>query len=688
VAKKDLDQAEKLIALQERLEELLNSNKQNQEIINELGRGRLRQLAAEVEREEHIYQRNIARLRQQQAAAAGDQARQAVLADELAYYQKLEAHRKQGVRDSQSAFGFEQAHAHRLKEILNTRGRLEKATQREKDAVKKVTEAQKAQAGLFQQNAHNSINLQEAMEAGLKSGTELLDTANAELVAYAMAMPDLTGQWTAGTFRQQITAQRDDIRSITKDTGIWNQELQDVFVDSIDPASAAARGMKGFQSGLQGVGITSADVKAGIGALVTNFAGFGLMLDENASQADRLATREMSNLAAGLKQLGVAEASTAKQFDIFRKVMKKSPKETLKSSKSILHMAKSLKIDAGKAFEDFNSNMDTFAQFGSRATDVFAGLQVQSVATGIAVSELASKAMQLDTFEGAAQAAGKLNTFLGDTYLSTMDLVHADPDEKFDLIKEALGSAGMEYEDLNRRQKQVIANAIAGGDVEFASRMFGSEEEQETANEALKKTALSQQELEEQIKQSRTSVETLRNNMSGLAGGFQELIDGARGASVEASASVAEAFSTAVRQSSSLKEAVTGLVGSLSAIGQAQEYGAGLNSIKTAIAAMMTVLGGENSEAGKKLLETIQEIMPDLLQGVEASPEVFQRGRAPGPQEFRFADNDRKSLDDFTVAANGLVEKLDNLKIHGQIDLLPDKVTPGFAQLVMDRLET
>ena len=212
---------------------------------------------------------------------------------------------------------------------------------------------------------------------------------------------------------------------------------------------------------LVNVGIKTEEVKESLSALIDNAALFRTEFMKSEPAVTALTT----NLIAGLKKVGVNTKTSAKIFDVFTKGFKKTPIEATRSLKSVANIADSLGISMGKAFGNFEAAMPTLSQFGDRMTEVFADLQARSAATGAEMGKLVSIAMKMDTFEGAAKAAQTLNGVLGDTLISVTDLVHADPDEKFDIIADAVNNSGIEFESLNRKYKSIIATAAGFDDV-------------------------------------------------------------------------------------------------------------------------------------------------------------------------------------------------------------------------------
>ena len=108
--------------------------------------------------------------------------------------------------------------------------------------------------------------------------------------------------------------------------------------------------------------------------------------------------------------------------------------------------------------------------------------------------------------------------------------------EKFELIKEAVAAAGLSFEDLDRRQKQVIASAAGFADVEMAARMFGSEEDFQLAQDRMDTAAKSPEELMKRINEAMKIPDKMKSTLGELAPAMGELVKVGR--------DVADAFST------------------------------------------------------------------------------------------------------------------------------------------------
>jgi methyl-accepting chemotaxis protein len=146
--------------------------------------------------------------------------------------------------------------------------------------------------------------------------------------------------------------------------------------------------------------------------------------------------------------------------------------ETIELTRQVVGAGKALDMDLNQAMADFNQMAPELSQFGDKMVDVFAKLEAQSKATGIAAGTLLQTAMRFDTFEGAAKAAGQLNAILGDTVVDTMALIHASPDEKIDMLRDSLSAAGKEFDTMHRREQQVIASSLGVASVAEARQLL------------------------------------------------------------------------------------------------------------------------------------------------------------------------------------------------------------------------
>ena len=331
------------------------------------------------------------------------------------------------------------------------------------------------------------------------------------------------------------------LRSIVKGGVAFSNDMKKVFLSTIDPIEMASgrqgvlvKSMTDNMGGMfVNIGLDGEKAAAAMSAVKNNVS---LLRDSfiSAGPANMAAAAHIVNLTAGLKHLGVEEVDAAQGFDFFIKGLKQSPKEASKSIRSLENIAHTLDINVGQAFKDFIALQGDLSQYGSRTVEVFGNLQAQSVATGVAVGDLASVADKLDTFKGAATAAQHFNAIVGKSVLSVTDLVHAEPAEKIQLLKEAMDRSNISFDTAHRRIRKMIAG-ILGVDVAKASKIFGDPDEYFKLQKNLDGSASSMEDLQKRINTSMTNAESMKKTLSSLGVAQMEAVDTARESTVKAS---------------------------------------------------------------------------------------------------------------------------------------------------------
>jgi len=222
------------------------------------------------------------------------------------------------------------------------------------------------------------------------------------------------------------------------------------------------------------VHIDTQDASAALTTLTNDVSGFSKLMKDPGTAAFG---GQLVNQAAAFSRLGIKASATAKIFETASKAQKMNSQEMAKMSRQVVSVGVALDKNLNEVVEDFNKMAPDLVQFGDEMTGVFARLESQSKATGIAAGDLLSTAMRFDTFEGAATAAGRLNAVLGQTAIDTMALIHANPDEKIDMMRKAVTNSLGPFNDLDRRTQSVIANVMGlKGGVQEAQKLFQSDD--------------------------------------------------------------------------------------------------------------------------------------------------------------------------------------------------------------------
>jgi hypothetical protein len=132
-------------------------------------------------------------------------------------------------------------------------------------------------------------------------------------------------------------------------------------------------------------------------------------------------------------------------------------------------------VAPSKMAADFAAAGSHLAKFGKDGVRAFKDLQVASKITGIEVGRLLSITEKFDTFEGAAEQAGKLNAALGGNFVNAMELLTAtDPVERFEMIRNSILDTGLAFDDMSYFQRKFFADSMGLQDVgELALVMSG-----------------------------------------------------------------------------------------------------------------------------------------------------------------------------------------------------------------------
>ena len=277
------------------------------------------------------------------------------------------------------------------------------------------------------------------------------------------------------------------------------------YVESFnDDIIKSARATEGFS-------MSMAEASAVIGGLSTNMTMFNTLSDQQ-----RL-TVEKTSLA--LNRLGVSASAQGQALDVLTHGMNLTTDAAVQATRDFDTLAQKVGLPTSQVIDDFNTIAPQLSRFGSRGKQVFAELTKQARSMGISVQDAFNIAESFDTFEQAAELAGKLNAQIG-LQLNSVQLMNASHEDRIKILQSEFRMRGKNFDDMGRRQQQAIAE-VMGVDVDMASRIFGDPI-------ALRKYQREQKGLEERAKAVTTVSEDLKNIMQELALTFGPLISGVR----------------------------------------------------------------------------------------------------------------------------------------------------------------
>ncbi len=152
-------------------------------------------------------------------------------------------------------------------------------------------------------------------------------------------------------------------------------------------------------------------------SLAKNFSNF----NETSSR-----TRvELASTIANLSALGINSDLAAKNMSTLVQSFGMSTEKAMATSKELAVLANSLGTSPERIATDFAAAASTLVVYGDKGIEVFRGLEAAAKASGLEVSNLLGIVKKMDTFQGAAESAGKLNAILGGGLLNSSELLMA-----------------------------------------------------------------------------------------------------------------------------------------------------------------------------------------------------------------------------------------------------------------------
>ena len=258
----------------------------------------------------------------------------------------------------------------------------------------------------------------------------------------------------------------------------------------------------------------------------TSLAG-GFVDFRGLSQQNRV---ELAQTVTELQAIGINADLATKNISFFSKAMGLSTEQSISLSKELVAVAGALEMAPSKIASDFAAAASTLVVYGNRGVEVFKGLEAASKASGVEISNLISIASKMDTFQGAAEAAGRLNAVLGGGLLNSSQLLMASEEERIRLVIESVQSQGVQFNDLDKYTQLAIANAAGIRDMAEANKIFGmSLDVYDDYVAKIAKSSEEQAELEKRIQASKSAQEKLNYIVQSFAVLVMPILDAVTG---------------------------------------------------------------------------------------------------------------------------------------------------------------
>ena len=231
---------------------------------------------------------------------------------------------------------------------------------------------------------------------------------------------------------------------------------------------------------------------------------------------------------ATMDKLNITAAETAETVNTLTMAFGMTSEEAMSTQREMVGLAIALGKPPQQMVQEFNAALPSLAKFGDQAVEVFRDLAISARETGLSVSELTGiVGSQMDTFEGSAKVAGRLNQVLGTDLFSGTELLMATEAERVEILRERLALSGQEFEDMNRFQRIAVMNAAGISDMTQAAKLFGNQ--QGIVANQIGDTGISVEEMEELARGATDTFElmkfsllTMAQNVEPLARAFRD----------------------------------------------------------------------------------------------------------------------------------------------------------------------
>ncbi len=299
---------------------------------------------------------------------------------------------------------------------------------------------------------------------------------------------------------------------------------------------------------------------------------------------------EVIKTTAALSRLGFSAEAQADNILFLSSSFGIAEEEAARFNTGLNSLADSMNIpikDIAEAFKQAQPVLAATADDIIELEEQFRGLTAVMKTTDLGMRQILDVTQGFDTFDEASDRVGRLNAILGGPFLSTLELVREeDPTQRFILLRGALDDAGLAFESLTRRQKQMLAETIPGlNDVNDLSKLMKGNIEALVPSEIEQQSL---QELQDNLETVNSITERLTNAFVGFVASLEPailLVEGLLSSLVFVVESLSNFFSSGIGQ------AVLGIVAAGAVVTLLPAIGAAAGALAP-ILPLLLALGG------------------------------------------------------------------------------------------------
>jgi hypothetical protein len=246
-------------------------------------------------------------------------------------------------------------------------------------------------------------------------------------------------------------------------------------VKMFDSAQAALAGLTGagrkYNDQIMDVAWANRDVGVGITAAGEAFANLAGNMTAFTTLGKET-QNELAGIVGGLERFGISGAESAATMDDLVKGFGMTASAAGEVQQDLAKMAIGLGIPPSQMSQSFKEAMPKLSAWGKESIKVFGKMATASKKLGVEMGVMLDLAGQFDTFEGAASAVGQLNALLGGDLLNAYTMLNASEEERIELMLQAIDVSGKSWNEMDRFERKVIANAVGIQNMNDANNMF------------------------------------------------------------------------------------------------------------------------------------------------------------------------------------------------------------------------
>jgi len=171
------------------------------------------------------------------------------------------------------------------------------------------------------------------------------------------------------------------------------------------------------------------------------------------------ATSEMLLMRKGMNMSGEAFKQMASAANASGGTMQEALTETMVASS---HLSKTFGVDVKVIGKNIDKMAKDVGSFGSLAPKQLAAVATYASKLGVSIESLKGTMTAFDTFESAAQNAGKLAEAFGMNIDAMAMMNEENPAKRMDMLRESFEATGKSVADLSRHELKMLSDSMGG----------------------------------------------------------------------------------------------------------------------------------------------------------------------------------------------------------------------------------